>query len=103
MDAELLGDEPITLDYPYRERWLFEPFVDESWSGIDSQGKGTQSRGNAFGRNSTLQPRYLAMPLSAYFQVRLAMQRGCLTPLIQSVGNLLITGITFSNPGMDEH
>jgi hypothetical protein len=90
-----LGDKPITLEYSYRARWLFhpEPYVEEAWNTKETLSATTRS----YSRIT------LIMPFSAYLQIRASVQRGSLPPLFQSVGNLFILGVAFSNPGMSEH
>jgi hypothetical protein len=89
-----LGDKPITLEYSFRARVLGsnEPYIDTRSE--------TEKLSEGWRNYSRLT---LIMPISAYVQGRVALQRGALPPLFQSVGSFLTLGVTFSNPGSSEH
>lgn len=96
LSHNFLGDKPITVDYSYRLRWLFdaEPFVDESWpKPYETLSAGWRS----YTRITLL------MPLSAYLQLRGSWQHGTLPPEFQYAGNVFTLGLAFSNPGSVEH
>jgi hypothetical protein len=90
-----LGTSPITLEYSYRMRWLAyeEPMTDVSNNGMEML---------AAGRRSFLKGSLIA-PLTPNIQFTVTALRGSLPPDFRVLGNTVVIGLTFTNPGSSEH
>jgi len=90
-----LGSSPITVDYSYRMRWLAyaEPTTDVANNGTEMLTAGRRS----FLRGSLIEP------LTPNLQFQVTAMRGSLPPTFRSLGNTLVIGLTFANPGSSEH
>jgi|HubBroStandDraft_5_1064220.scaffolds.fasta_scaffold16526_2 hypothetical protein len=90
-----LGSSPITLEYSYRVRWLAyaEPTTDVANNGMEILAGGRRS----FLRGS------ITEPLTANLQFQVTALRGSLAPDFRALGNTVVIGLTFTNPGSSEH
>jgi hypothetical protein len=90
-----LGSSPITLEYSYRMRWLAyeEPFTDVANNGAEMLVGGRRS----FLRGSFIEP------LTPNLQFQVTLLRGSLPPDFRFLGNTVVIGLTFANPGSSEH
>ncbi len=89
------GSSPITFEYSYRVRWLAyaEPMTDVANNGTERLAAGTRS----FLRGS------LIAPLTPNLQFQVTALRGSLPPDFRILGNTVLIGLTFTNPGSSEH
>jgi hypothetical protein len=90
-----LGSSPITFEYSYRMRWLAyeEPFTDLANGGTEMLVGGRRS----FLRGSFIEP------LTPNLQFQVTLLRGSLPPDFRFLGNTVVIGLTFANPGSSEH
>ena len=90
-----LGNNPITFEYSYRVRWLAyaEPETGVANNGTEMLVRGTRS----FLRGS------LIAPLTPNLQFQATALRGGLPPDFRILGNTVVIGLTFTNPGSSEH
>jgi len=90
-----LGTSPITFAYSYRMRWLAydEPMTDVANNGTETLGSGRRS----FFRGSFI------VPLTPNIQFQVTALRGSLPPDFRILGNTVVIGLTFTNPGSSEH
>lgn len=90
-----LGSSPITFEYSYRMRWLAykEPFTDVANNGTEMLVAGRRS----FLRGSFIEP------LTPNLQFQVTLLRGSLPPDFRFLGNTVVIGLTFANPGSSEH
>lgn len=90
-----LGSSPITLEYSYRMRWLAyaEPTTDVANNGTEILEAGRRS----FLRGTLIEP------LTANLQFQVTALRGSLAPDFRALGNTVVIGLTFANPGSSEH
>jgi len=90
-----LGSSPITLEYSYRIRWLayVEPTTDVANNGTELLTAGRRS----FLRGSIIEP------LTPNLQFQVTALRGSLPPDFRVLGNTIVIGLTFTNPGSSEH
>ena len=90
-----LGSSPITLEYSYRIRWLAypEPTTDVANNGPEVLTAGRRS----FLRGSIVEP------LTPNLQFQVTALRGSLAPDFRALGNTVVIGLTFTNPGSSEH
>ena len=90
-----LGSSPITFEYSYRMRWLAyaEPMTDVADNGTEML---------AAGRRSFLRGSLIA-PLTPNIQFTVTALRGSLPPDFRVLGNTVVIGLTFTNPGSSEH
>jgi hypothetical protein len=90
-----LGSSPITFEYFYRIRWLAyaEPITDLSTNGPEMLAGGRRS----FLRGSFIEP------LTPNLQFQVTALRGSLPPDFRVLGNTVVIGLTFTNPGSSEH
>ena len=90
-----LGSSPITLEYSYRMRWLAyaEPLTDVATNGTEMLAAGRRS----FLRGTLIEP------LTANLQFQVTALRGSLAPDFRALGNTVVIGLTFTNPGSSEH
>ncbi|MGP0071422.1 MAG: hypothetical protein ACLPWF_05760 [Bryobacteraceae bacterium] len=97
-----LGDRPLTVDFSYRMRWLYEkePFTNEDVGVYGALQKPAESQ-DSLARSYT-RITFIA-PFSAYLQLRLSWQHGSLPPAFQFVNSEVTLGLSFSNPGSSEH
>jgi hypothetical protein len=89
-----LGSSPITFEYSYRMRWLAyeEPYTDVANNGTEMLSGGRRS----FLRGSFI------VPLTANLQFQITALRGSLPPDFRALGNTVVIGLTFANPGSSE-
>jgi hypothetical protein len=90
-----LGSSPITFEYSYRIRWLAyaEPKTNVANNGIEMLAGGTRS----FFRGSFIEP------VTPNLQFQVTALRGSLPPDFRILGNTVVIGLTFTNPGSSEH
>jgi hypothetical protein len=91
----LLGSSPITFEYSYRMRWLAyaEPMTDVANNGTEMLAAGRRS----FFRGSFIEP------LTPNIQFQVTALHGSLPPDFRVLGNTVVIGLTFANPGSSEH
>ncbi|HXE32816.1 MAG TPA: hypothetical protein VN087_02805 [Verrucomicrobiae bacterium] len=90
-----LGSSPITFEYSYRIRWLAyaEPITSVADNGTEMLATGRRS----FLRGSFIEP------VTPNLQFQITAMRGSLPPDFRVLGNTLVIGLTFTNPGSSEH